>query len=117
MARMEPLPISVSHLCRDSRVSLGALPVAGAGVDNRRKGVYTRSMTTESALPQRSQLMHMAATCACLNVRRAARAITQLYDEALAPSGVRITQFRLLIAIAVSGSAMLTDLARAVGMD
>jgi DNA-binding MarR family transcriptional regulator len=68
-------------------------------------------------LPQDSQLKHMARDCACLNVRRAARAITELYDEALAPSGVRITQFPLLIAIAVSGSATLTDLARALGMD
>src|SRR5689334_13696507 len=34
--------------------------------------------------------------CTCANMRRAARAITQLYDAALRPKGLRITQFTLL---------------------
>ena len=34
--------------------------------------------------------------CACANLRRAARAVTQLYDDQLRSSGVRTTQFTLL---------------------
>ncbi|MFT4570601.1 MAG: DNA-binding MarR family transcriptional regulator [Hyphomicrobiaceae bacterium] len=34
--------------------------------------------------------------CACLNLRQAARAITQLYDEALRPTGLRATQLAVL---------------------
>ena len=34
--------------------------------------------------------------CLCANMRRAARAITQVYDEALRPSGLRTPQFTLL---------------------
>jgi DNA-binding MarR family transcriptional regulator len=34
--------------------------------------------------------------CLCANMRRAARAITQVYDEALRPSGLRTSQFTLL---------------------
>lgn len=34
--------------------------------------------------------------CACASLRRATRAVTQLYDAALRPTGLRITQFTLL---------------------
>lgn len=37
--------------------------------------------------------------CICVNLRRAARAVSQLYDIALAASGLKITQFSLLRAI------------------
>lgn len=38
--------------------------------------------------------------CVCFQLRRASRAVTQLYDAALQPSGIRSTQFALLVAIA-----------------
>src|SRR5712692_1772251 len=44
--------------------------------------------------------------CACANMRRAARAVTQLYDAALRPSGLRITQFTLLQVLATAGAPM-----------
>src|SRR5438552_2780030 len=40
-----------------------------------------------------------ALACACASVRRAARAVTRLYDEALRGAGLRITQFTLLQAL------------------
>src|SRR5215471_2362399 len=38
--------------------------------------------------------------CACADLRRATRAVTQLYDEALRDQGLRATQFTLLQALA-----------------
>jgi DNA-binding MarR family transcriptional regulator len=38
--------------------------------------------------------------CASLNCRRTARAVTQLYDAALQESGIRSTQFAILVGIA-----------------
>ena len=38
----------------------------------------------------------MATTCYCTTLRTASRRITALYDEALAPIGVNIAQFRML---------------------
>ncbi len=38
--------------------------------------------------------------CACATLRRAARAVTQLYDAELRPAGLRSTQFTLLQALA-----------------
>ncbi len=55
--------------------------------------------------------------CACFNLRKTARAITQLYDEALRPSGLRCTQFSLLIATTMLEPVTVTHLAEIVVMD
>lgn len=44
----------------------------------------------------RPELGPIALPCACANLRRAARAVTQRYDAALRPAGLRATQFTLL---------------------
>ena len=36
------------------------------------------------------------APCICFRVRRASRALTRVYDEALAPAGLTVTQFSIL---------------------
>lgn len=36
------------------------------------------------------------APCICFRVRRASRALTRLYDEALEPAGLTVTQFSIL---------------------
>ena len=41
--------------------------------------------------------------CACADLRRATRAVTQLYDAALRPEGLRATQFTLLQALDRAG--------------
>ena len=64
-----------------------------------------------------AQLAEIEATCACLNVRKAARAITQLFDEVLQPTGLRSTQFPLLVVVARLGEAPVTQLSRELVMD
>ena len=56
-------------------------------------------------------------TCACFNLRKAARAVTQLYDEVLAPSGLRGTQFSVLAVVSAAGAATMTELADTLVMD
>jgi DNA-binding MarR family transcriptional regulator len=53
-----------------------------------------------------------AETCACSNFRKAARALTQLFDHALQPSGLRSTQLIVLLEIAVARSTTAPQLAR-----
>lgn len=55
--------------------------------------------------------------CTCFNVRRAARAISQIYDDALEPSGLRINQFSLLGAIEATGPAPVSELALLMELD
>lgn len=74
-------------------------------------------MKEYSHQPSLDKLSEIAETCACLNVRKAARAVTQLYDEVLQPSGLRATQFDLLVASALAGEATVTQLAEALVMD
>ena len=55
--------------------------------------------------------------CLCSNVRRAALALTARYDEALAPHGLKVTQFSLLRAVERHGAPNLTQLAEVTGLD
>jgi DNA-binding MarR family transcriptional regulator len=56
-------------------------------------------------------------TCACFKVRKAARAITKLYEEVLRPSGLRATQFTLLMATRVMGPVTVVKLAQVLVTD
>jgi DNA-binding MarR family transcriptional regulator len=67
--------------------------------------------------PGHAELAEVAADCACKSLRRTARAVTQLYDETLRPSGLRVTQFTLLVAVAVSEPVPITRLADALALD
>src|SRR5260370_7992445 len=48
--------------------------------------------------------------CVCNTLRMASRAVTQLYDDVLRPSGLRVTQFSILAMIARMGEANLKQL-------
>jgi DNA-binding MarR family transcriptional regulator len=58
-----------------------------------------------------------ATTCACQKVRMAARAVTRAYDRALRPSGLRSTQFTILVAASVAGGIPLHRLADILGLE
>jgi DNA-binding MarR family transcriptional regulator len=55
--------------------------------------------------------------CVCVNLRRAARAMSQLYDDELAAAGVKITQFSLLRAIGRNEPAPINVLAEELELD
>ncbi len=55
--------------------------------------------------------------CNCLAVRQAARHITQFYDQFLAPSGLRTTQFSILAKLRRIGPMTINALARDLVMD
>jgi len=61
--------------------------------------------------------LEVLAGCACHKVRLAARAVTRSYDDALRGSGLRATQFAVLVAISDAGSTSITALAETLGMD
>lgn len=55
--------------------------------------------------------------CVCASLRQASRAITQIYDEALQPSGLRAMQFQILSTLEVLKEAALKDLAQILTLD
>ena len=56
-------------------------------------------------------------TCSCASLRRLTRRVTQYYDQALRPSGLRVTQYSILVHIAHGEGLSLTDLASRLDMD
>jgi DNA-binding MarR family transcriptional regulator len=59
----------------------------------------------------------VARECACFSLRKADRAVTQLYDEALREAGIRVTQFTVLVAAHLSGDTPVSQLAQVLVMD
>ncbi len=55
--------------------------------------------------------------CVCANLRRATRAVTKIYDDALRPSGLKITQFNLLGSLMALGPTTLSELAKDMVID
>lgn len=60
---------------------------------------------------------HINAVCSCFNLRKASRAVTQHFDHALEPAGVRATQFTLLASMAAVSARTLTEMAQTLVMD
>lgn len=61
--------------------------------------------------------MTAESVCNCLALRQAARQITQLYDDALAATGLRVTQYSVLAMLARLGPSSQQALADALVMD
>jgi len=55
--------------------------------------------------------------CIGFNLRKANRAVSQLYDEMLRPTGIRGTQYSLLVVLKIVGPVLVTELAEKIVMD
>ncbi len=55
--------------------------------------------------------------CICTGLRRAAHAVSQAYDAALAPVGLKVTMYRLLKTVACLERPNITGLAAAMDLD
>jgi DNA-binding MarR family transcriptional regulator len=55
--------------------------------------------------------------CLCGSFRRTSRALTQLYEEALRPLGLRSTQFTILQALSLAGEVSQGQLGEMLAMD
>jgi DNA-binding MarR family transcriptional regulator len=63
-------------------------------------------------------IMKRTFTCTCTTLRYAAQTLTEGYDRALAPSGLKVTQYMLLESILLDETEKsITDLAQQLGSD
>jgi DNA-binding MarR family transcriptional regulator len=68
--------------------------------------------------PRLSQLnLNGTGSCASFNFRRAARAVTSLYDRAFEPFGIRSTQFSILVGIAKTQPTSISALSGLLVID
>lgn len=63
------------------------------------------------------EFARQAVPCVGFNTRRATRLVTQYYDKALAPTGLRSTQYSLLNALSMLGEASMQDMSIMMAMD
>ena len=63
------------------------------------------------------RLAEVENSCNCTALRKASRRVSQLYDEALAACGLRVTQLAILNQILRMGTPAMGELARALVMD
>src|ERR1700690_4102974 len=73
-----------------------------------------RSQLTEI---DQDQCLEVIGSCASTNFRKASRGVTQLFDQILAPCGLRSTQLAILVAAQALGPCGLGRLARELVMD
>jgi len=76
------------------------------------KHASDRSLQSRRAVPRSS--------CTCGSLRKASRRVSQFYDTALAPIGIKATQFSILSEIergSVQGPVTMCELAAAMVMD
>src|SRR3989441_9141201 len=80
---------------------------------NERMSSMTRGGTKLTTGQDRGRL----SPCVCNTLRMVTRVVTQLYDDCLRPSGLRVTQFSILAAIARRGEASLKQLEDELAID
>jgi DNA-binding MarR family transcriptional regulator len=76
--------------------------------------MYIQTMK-QPGLSPRNEIVSLP--CACANLRRAARIVTQRYDRQLQPAGIKTTQFTLLQALTRAGSISQGNLGELLGLD
>ncbi len=99
---------------------IASLPLAlplGRRYTGARNGSLPLVPRKKNSKPDSQTLAEAARVCACFNFRKASRAVTQLFDAVLQPSGLRSTQFVILVRIGADGRPSLPDLARGLNVD
>lgn len=61
--------------------------------------------------------IHEFTNCTCFNLRKATRALTQIYDDAFRPIGLGANQVTILIVVKEMGLVGMNDLASSLVMD
>lgn len=63
------------------------------------------------------EVLNPADGCTCFRVRRLARRVTKIYEEALAPTGLSVTQYTILSMLRHVGPMSMSELSHRLGMD
>jgi DNA-binding MarR family transcriptional regulator len=74
----------------------------------------------QPAKPNKSVAAAPRAACTCGSLRKASRRISQFYDTALAPAGIKSTQYSILSEVergSIAGPVTMCELATAMVMD
>lgn len=79
--------------------------------------IRAKIMIKQKSKTDASRRKEFGLTCVVYNLRRTSRAVTQLYEEHLKPSGLLPTQFTLLAAVRVMGPVQMSIIAEELVLD
>ncbi len=65
----------------------------------------------------KNKFVNLPSLCPAFNIRAASRIITQIFDDALKPSGLQITQFAVLVGVQIMDTPSISTLAKGLVMD
>lgn len=65
----------------------------------------------------KADAMNTGQVCACFNLRKTARAVTAMYEKTMKPSGLKATQFTVLMAATAIEPATISELSALLVMD
>jgi DNA-binding MarR family transcriptional regulator len=93
--------------------------VAGSGsfvgLDSGSSRIYNLTMRREVTNP--GLLDRITGDCIAVRVRLINRVVTAIYDEALRPHGIRVSQANILVAVARRGEARPVDVCRLLRLE
>lgn len=75
--------------------------------------IYVKARNVAADLPETLPVL----ACACANLRRAARAVTRLYNQELRSDRIEITQFTILMALHRTGEVSQGRLGKLLALD
>lgn len=92
----------------------GIFSFTTTSLENKCRYTYTALMS----LSRPSEVPRPESGCTCARLRRLTRRMTALYDRELAPTGLRLTQYSLLVTLSRQDNDIaVSDLAAAMDMD
>ena len=68
-------------------------------------------------MTQKEKCAEISERCTVFNLRKASRAMTRMYDEDIAASGLRANQFTMLVAVCLGAPARISRLAEILGTE
>ena len=72
---------------------------------------------TGNSVNDKHKAAEMGRVCVCFNIRKSTRLLTAHYDRVMNPTGLKATQFSLLMTMLLQDSASVSQLANILGMD
>ena len=79
--------------------------------------VYIQVIMTKRASIDLETCAEVSQVCTNFNLRKASRAVQEIYDRAMKPIGLRGTQFSLINALALHKTAAISRLAKTLAID
>lgn len=100
------------NICGEKRNTISVL----AGIECHGADIWLHRICVYTHMPQ-SPDISKTTVCACANLRKVARSLTQFYDGIMRPASLPVARFAILAHLARLGKQKISDLSKVMVMD